>query len=138
MIYIDFYPISPLRDNFVLPTQSITQPPSLAIVMEDANLIKLVAESSVYQRAEIFENLKRWMTEFLKQNHAYTLDRNQLVFSAVSLVKCLIRFGIYTSIEDIIGLISQLLPILLRNDNDLTSLDVRFAFLLILQLKICP
>ncbi|KAJ3226355.1 hypothetical protein HK099_005063 [Clydaea vesicula] len=128
VIFVDYYPISPLRSDFVLPFNSIQQPPSLEVVMADANLCENfpVQSPPTYEEAtdpvmaklkhkssdSQFHTLKVWILEFLQSQNVENGRNNVLTLSTVTLVRFMIRYGIYKNLDELYTIILCLINII--------------------------
>lgn len=134
VIFVDYYPISNARNEFILTFEGLEQPPTLNMVLSDANLrgpFQTLPEgpdsdntsdqSSIFGlHREGFFKIDEWLLKFFEEHRAQYMDHvkeNQLVLSTLQLARLLIRYGFYRNMEQFERIIFSMLEILDgRND----------------------
>lgn len=137
VMFIDYYPVSPLRTDFVLTLASIKSPPTIEKVMKDSNIIErdnrdenniskiqrsrsfniLSAEVPAPEEVETqeYDALHKWISQFLTSIRYVDQESDQLARSVVDLLRCLIRFGKIRNLEKIFTLVNKASAVLLSS-----------------------
>eukprot|EP00842_Homolaphlyctis_polyrhiza_P003222 jgi/Hompol1/3900/HPOL_003389-RA len=110
VIYLDKFSQSPVVADFIFNTASIDQEPKLEVMLAESAL------KEDFIKLTDFKVIADWILQFLPQSsvdfYACNINQSDLVLSSLRVIRFLVSYGYFCSVQDFVSLLNALIGIL--------------------------